>query len=96
MELGIAIAALIIGALALLFSLTSLVMIMARDKATHTVQMMPMDEEIDRANEEYLTKQKWATSDEAIKKQQKMYNEEVEESMPEFSMDDDDKEVFSL
>lgn len=94
MELGMSIAALIIGSLALLFSLITLVMIRARDLATHTVQMMPVDEEIDRANEEYL--KKWATSDEAIKKQQKLYNEEIEDEMPEFSLSDDDKETFSL
>lgn len=94
MELGLVIASLIIGTLALLLSLVSVIMIVAKEKSTHTVQMVPVDEEIDRANQEFLNK--WASSEEAIKKEQKLYNEELEAEMPEFALTDDDKEVFSL
>jgi F0F1-type ATP synthase membrane subunit b/b' len=94
MILGLVIASLIIGSLALILSAVSLIMIIAREKSTHTVQLMPVDEEIDRANKEYMSK--WATSEEAIKKEQNLYKEEVEEQMPEFSLTDEDKEVFSL
>jgi hypothetical protein len=94
MELGLVIASLIIGTLALLLSLVSVIMIIAKEKSTHTVQMVPVDEEIDRANQEFLNK--WASSEEAIKKEQKLYNEELEAEMPEFALTDDDKEVFSL
>ena len=93
---GISIAGLIIGSLSLLLSSICLIMIISRDKSTHTVQMVPIDEEIDKANEEYLAKQKWATSEKAIKKENKLYKEQVEDEMPEFSLTDDDKEIFSL
>jgi len=94
MELGLVIASLVVASLALLLSVVSIIMIIAREKATHTVQMVPVDEEIERANEEFL--KQWATSDEAISKQNKMHREEVQEQMPEFALDDDDKEIFSI
>lgn len=94
MELGLLIACSIISTIALIFSIVNTVMILAREKATHTVQMVPVDEEIDRANKEYL--EKWATSEKAIKKENKLYKEEIDTDMPEFSISDEDKEVFSL
>jgi len=96
MELGILIACGIISTLALLLSIVSIIMMVAKEKATHTVQMIPIDEEIDRANAEFLKKDSWATSEEAIKKENKMYKEEVEDEMPQFALDDDDKEIFSI
>lgn len=94
MELGLLIACGIISTLALAFSATALIMIIARDKSTHTVQMVPVDEEIERANEEFI--KQWRTSDEAINKQNKMHKEEVEDLMPEFALDDEDKTIFSI
>lgn len=64
------------------------------EKSTHTVQMVPVDEEIDKANQEFM--KKWASSEEAIAKQNKLYKEDVEEAMPEFALDDEDKEIFSI
>lgn len=69
-------------------------MFIAKEKATHTVQLVPVDEEVDRANQEYM--KKWATSEEAIKKENKLYQEEVQDEMPQFALDDDDKEIFSI
>ena len=94
MELGILIAAGILSTLALLMSCTAMVMMIARDKATHTVQLVPVDEEINRANEEYMNK--WSTSDDAINDQNKRHQEHTEEEMPEFTLDDEDKEIFSI
>ena len=94
MELGLVIASLVVASLALLLAVVAIIMIVAREKATHTVQMVPVDEEIERANEEFL--KQWATSDEVISKQNKMHREEVEEQMPEFALDDEDKEIFSI
>jgi hypothetical protein len=99
MELGIAIAGIIVGSIALLLSVISLVILIAKEKSTHTVQLTPVDTEIDRLNEEFLKnnrKGSWATSEEAIKKQKDLYQEEIEAEMPEFSLNEDDKEVFSL
>jgi hypothetical protein len=94
MELGIIIASAILSTIAVIFSMVSVIMLIAREKATHTVQMVPVDEEIERANEEYL--KKWATSEEAINKQNKLHQEDIERDMPEFALDDEDKEIFSI
>ena len=94
MELGLLIACAIISTLALLFSSVSVILLIAREKSTHTVHMVPIDEEIERANKEYL--KKWSTSEEAINKQNKLFQEDVEKEMPEFALDEEDKEIFSI
>ena len=94
MELGILIASGIISTLALLLSSIAMIMMIAREKATHTVQLVPVDEEVERANAEYM--KQWNTSDDAINKQNKMHQENTEQNMPEFSLDDEDKEIFSI
>lgn len=86
--------ALIFGVLSFVFASVALIKIIAMEKSTHTVQMVPVDEEIDKANKEYM--KKWASSEEAIAKQNKLYKEDVEEAMPEFALDDEDKEIFSI
>lgn len=74
-------------------------MVIAKEKSTHTVQMVPVDAEIDRANEEFLKanrKSSWASSESAIIKENKLYQEEIAAEMPEFALTDEDKEIFSL
>lgn len=94
MELALLITCVILATLSLILSIISVIMILAKEKSTHTVQMVPVDAEIERANEEYLSK--WASSEKAISKENKLYQEEIEAEMPEFSLTDEDKEVFSL
>lgn len=86
--------ALIFAVLGFIFASVALIKIIAMEKSTHTVQMVPVDEEIDKANQEFM--KKWASSEEAIAKQNKLYKEDVEEAMPEFALDDEDKEIFSI
>jgi hypothetical protein len=85
---------LLFGTLSFIIATIALIKVIAAEKATHTVQLMPVDEEIDRANQEFLNQ--WATSEEAAAKEQRMYNEELEAEMPEFALSDIDKEKFSL
>lgn len=94
MELGILIAALILASIALCISCVSLIKVIATEKATHTVQFMPVDETINKENEEYM--KQWATSEKSVNEQNKLYKEDVEEAMPEFALDDEDKEIFSI
>lgn len=75
---------------ALYYSLKAWTACEAMRLSTHTVQYAPVDKEIDKANEE------WSTKQEAIRKQNKLFSEEVEEEMPEFAQDDEDKEVYSF
>ena len=94
MELGLLIACGVISALSLLSSSVAMIMMVAREKATHTVQLVPVDEEVERANEEYM--KQWSTSTDAIFRQNKMHQDNTEENMPEFALDDEDKEIFSI
>lgn len=74
---------------ALYYSLKAWTSCEAARLSTHTVTYAPVDKEIDEANKE------WATKNESLKKQQDMFREDIENEMPEFYEDEDDKEVFS-
>ena len=90
MELGIMIASAVLSTIALAFSMVAIVMLIAREKATHTVQLVPVDEEIESANEIYLREQ-------ALSKYNKSRKEELGEEFPEFAIDEDDEiEKFSI
>ena len=93
-SLILSIVSIILVPVSLVLGIVALIKIVAMEKSTHSVQYVPIDEEIDKANEEYM--QKWATSDSAIKKEQKLYNEELQDEMPEFTLTDEDKEIFSI
>ena len=58
--------------------------------STHTVTYTPVDKEIEKANQD------WATKQETIQKHQKMFEEDLEYEMPEFAPDEDDKQIFSF
>tara|TARA_R110000803_G_scaffold71209_4_gene134373 strand:- start:812 stop:1111 length:300 start_codon:yes stop_codon:yes gene_type:complete len=81
----------------LLFSLVALILsgiavvkVLAMEKATHSVTYMPIDPEIDKANEE------WATSQGSLDKQNKADREDVEDEMPMFALEDEDKKIHSF
>jgi hypothetical protein len=93
-SLILSIVSIILVPLSLLVGIVALIKIMALEKSTHSIQYVPVDEEIDKANEEYM--KQWATDDAAIAKEQKLYQEELADEMPEFALNDNDKEVFSI
>lgn len=90
LSLVFGIVGLLFGIISLILGIFSLVKVLAMEKSTHSVHMVPVDEEIEKANKD------WATSEEAIKKENKMYSEDLEDNMTEFAVTDDDKEIFSL
>lgn len=51
-------------------------------KSTHSVQLMPVDPEIDAHNQKII--KEWATKEETLEKQRKMAKEELEDKLPEF------------
>jgi uncharacterized membrane-anchored protein YhcB (DUF1043 family) len=83
-----------VGVIACILAIASLVKVMAFEKSTHRIQYMPIDPEIDKQNEEFV--KKWATTDQAFQKEQKLYTDELSDEMPEFAPTDEDKEIFSL
>lgn len=59
---------------------------------------MPVDDAIDKENEEFLKamdKEPWATSEESLNKQSNLYKEDLKEVMPEFALEEEDKEYIS-
>lgn len=74
-----------------IIALFSLVKILAMERSTHRVQLMPVDSEVDAYNQEILSRvneptidDPWSTTDESIAEQEKMYKEELKDKMPEF------------
>ena len=80
------------------FSITALIEVKAMQKSTHAVEYVPIDPEIDKENDAYLSQDKnaWASSDKAIKKQNEMFKDDLEEKLPEFVLSDEDKEIYSI
>jgi len=87
---------LIFSFLTALFAIKAYIEVKAMEKSTHSLQYVPVDPEIDKANQEFMAQDKWASSEKAIHKQNELYKEEIEEKLPEFALSDEDKEVFSL
>jgi hypothetical protein len=85
---------LIFGLLGTIMGLVALVKCIAAEKSTHSVQYMPIDEEIDKENNDYLN-QSWATKESAIAKDQEEFRQSLEDDMPDFYPDDDDRKVHS-
>jgi hypothetical protein len=86
---------LIFGLLGTIIGLVALVKVIAAEKSTHSVTYMPIDEEIDKANNEFI-KENWATKESMIAKDRKEFQEDLETEMPEFFPDDEDREIHSF
>lgn len=65
--------------------------IIGLEKSTHQIQYVPVDEEIEQANDEWR-----ATSSETLNDQDKLYRQQIEDEMPEFALDEEDKKTFSF
>ena len=85
---------LIFGIMGFILGTMALVTIRAMEKSTHTITYKPIDEEIDRHNQELTSK--WATEESVIEKDKKMYREELEKDMPEFAPSEEDEKTYSF
>ena len=97
----LALTSLVIAVLGTVIALYSLIEIKSLQRSTHSIQYMPVDKAIDEENQEFLNslqtkKEKWATSEEILKKQHKMFEEDLENVMPEFATTDEDREILSF
>jgi hypothetical protein len=89
--------ALIVGVMGLGLGIYSLICVKAMEKATHTVTYMPVDEEVDKLNKEYLEKvDNWGTQESEIEKQNKLWASDLEKEMPDFSPNGDDKKRYAF
>jgi hypothetical protein len=91
----ISLVSILFSALTVGFSIKAMIEVKAMQRSTHQIQYMPMDENIDKENEDFLKKD-WASSDKNIEKQNELYKEEIEDKLPEFALSEEDKEVFSI
>ena len=95
----IAIICLTFSGLALILGSIAYCKVMAMSLSTHSVQYMPMDPTVDSDNEEFIEKQRgtgWATGTESMDEQNKMFKEDVEDLMPEFGVEEDEKKIYSF
>jgi hypothetical protein len=69
----------------------SLCRIIGLEKSTHQIQYVPVDEEIEKANEEWR-----ATESTTFEEQEKLYKQQLEDELPEFALNDEDKKTFSF
>lgn len=81
---------------AVILSCVSYINVIGLKNSTHSVQYMPINPEIDQENEAFLKKENWATSQEAIIKEESLYKEELAANMPQFSIDEEDREILSF
>lgn len=79
-----------LASFALYYGIRAYIEVSALKQSTHTITYAPVDKEIDEANK------LWATQQEQLKTQMKVYQEDIEEEMPEFALDDEDRKVFSF
>jgi len=86
----------IIGILGAVVGALALIKVEAMERSTHSLQYVPLSEEIDEANTEYIKSQSWATTDSSLKDQKKMYEEDLEDQMPEFLPSEEDKKLYSF
>lgn len=82
--LVLSIVSILMTAIAMVIAVLALIKTIAAEKSTHSIQYVPVDEEIDKANSEFLAKDSWATKEKNIDKDYKLYQEELEDVMPEF------------
>lgn len=95
----LALSGLIIGTVGLVIGTLGFIQAKANSQSTHSVQLMPVDSAVDQFNEEYLKSIKdndWASSPAELDKQNRLYSEQLEETMPEFSPTEEDREIVSF
>lgn len=85
---------LIFGLIGTIIGLIAIIKVVAMEKSTHTVTFKPMDEEIDKENNEFL--KNWATKESRIAKDHEMYKEDLETEMPDFFPTEEDTKKYSF
>ena len=104
----LALTGVLFGVLGTILAAYALIEVKSLQRSTHTLQYMPVDEAIDKENQEYLNSLQardkesevshseiWATTEESLNKQRKLYKEDLERSMPEF-VEEDKPEILSF
>jgi len=93
--LSASIIGLTIACVSIILASYAAIKVVAMEKSTHTIQYV--DPTIDKENEEFMkSATDWATSDEALEKQEELYREDLEDEMPFFAPTDSDKEKISF
>lgn len=80
----------ICGIFGAICAIYAVIEVKALQRSTHQIQYVPIDPKVDAENTE------WATSDAALNQQNKLFAEDIEDSLEPFSPDDDDKARYSF
>ena len=83
------------GLLGVILGAYALIKNIAAEKSTHTVTYQPIDQEVEKANEEFLGNS-WATDQTTLVKQNEMFKEDLEEDMPDFYPDEKETKIHSF
>jgi len=85
---------LLFGVIGTIIGVSAMIRTIAAEKSTHNVTYMPIDEEIDKSNKEFVDN--WATDQTTLVKQQELFKEDLEEEMPDFFPTEEDNKVTSF
>lgn len=88
--------------IAFIMSVYTSIKIIALEKSTHSITYMPVDEAIDKQNQEFTKKKaeepsgidEWALSEDQIKKRHKEFTEELKKDMPEFVEGKEERKIY--
>ena len=80
---------LILSVSGFVMGLQALISVKAMEKSTHSIQYAPV-------NMDDVKDENWGTSEESLEKQRNLFKEDIEDNMPEFALNDDDKERFAF
>lgn len=72
---------------AIIMSSMALLKALATEKATHSVQFMPIEDNL---------KDNWSTSEASLKKQADLYKKDVEENLPDFADNEEATKPYSF
>ena len=84
----------ILGLLGFIAAIYAVIEVKALQNSTHSVQYMPIDPKVDKENADYIDQ--WATSEDSVSEQDKLFKEALEDEMPSFAPNDDDKKKYSF
>lgn len=95
---------LLFTAVSCILSAYASIKVIAMEKSTHTVTFKPIDEAIDKENQEFMKKMNssqleqddWATTDVRIKKRHEEFIDTLKQEMPEFVEDKEEKKIYSF
>lgn len=91
----ISIVSLIFAVISLILVLITAIKVVGMEKSTHTITYQPVDDEIEKANQEIM--EKWSRQGQSeIALDQKQFKEDLEDNFPEFLTEEENDGAISF